>query len=376
MSASETKTNVIASIYRNLIKPFFFAQDPEQVHDRMTHVGAFLGKYTLGRKTTRAMLSYENTKLEQDILGIHFKNPVGLSAGFDKNAELTDILPSVGFGFEEVGSITGEVCVGNPKPRLWRLPKSKSLAVYYGLKNDGCEVIAKRLKQKEFTFPVGVSVAMTNIPENADIEKGIEDFAKAFETMKNVAAYITVNISCPNTCSGQPFVESENFERLFDRLDRISTEKPVFIKLSPDIGFGKIDALLEIANRHRVDGVICTNLTKKRDNPRILDSEVPTYGGLSGKVVSDLADEMLVHIYKHYNHRFVLVGSGGVFSAQDAYRKIRLGASLIQLITGMVFEGPQLIGAINRGLVKLLERDGFTTIADVVGVDVPEAAAK
>ena len=376
MSALSLHTRVIGSIYRSLLKPVFFAKDPETVHDRMTDVGIFLGKHTASKKVTRALLSYENTKLEQDILGIHFKNPIGLSAGFDKNAELTDILPSVGFGFEEVGSITGEVCVGNPKPRLWRLPKSKSLAVYYGLKNDGCEVISKRLKQKQFAFPVGVSVAMTNIPENADIEKGIEDFAKAFEAMKDIGAYITVNISCPNTCAGQPFVQPENFEKLFDRLDRIPTEKPVFIKISPDIGFEQIDALLAIANRHHVDGVVCTNLTKKRDNPKIVDEEVPSYGGLSGKIVDDMADAMLEHVYKHYSNRFILMGSGGVFSAEDAYRKIRLGASLIQLITGMVFEGPQLIGAINRGLVRLLERDGFAHISDAIGVDVPGAAGR
>ena len=194
--------------------------------------------------------------------------------------------------------------------------------------------------------------------------------------MKDIGAYITVNISCPNACAGQPFVEPENLEKLFDRLDRIPTEKPVFIKISPDIEFEQIDALLAVANRHRVDGIVCTNLTKKRDNPNIIDEEVPSSGGLSGKVVDDMSDKIIEHVYKHYSQRFVVIGSGGVFSAEDAYRKIRLGASLIQLITGMVFEGPQLIGAINRGLVRLLERDGFTAISDVIGVDVPSAVGR
>ena len=194
--------------------------------------------------------------------------------------------------------------------------------------------------------------------------------------MKDIGAYITVNISCPNTFVGQPFVEAENLERLLEHLDRIPTEKPVFIKISPDIGLEQIDTILGVANRHRVDGVICTNLTKKRDIPQILDDHVPAHGGLSGKVVEDFADEMLVHVYKQYGSRFILVGSGGVFTAHDAYRKIRLGASLIQLITGMVFEGPQIIGLINRGLVKLLEQDGFANISDAIGADVPEAAVK
>jgi dihydroorotate dehydrogenase len=356
--------------YVGLLKPVFFRSDPEAVHDRMTRVGKTLGHFAAGRSLSSALFGYKNNTLSQNILGITFSNPVGLSAGFDKNAELTDILPSVGFGFIEVGSITGNPCEGNPKPRLWRLPQSKSLVVWYGLKNEGCEAIAERLKNKAFAIPTGMSVAMTNCTENMDIEKGIADFAKAFKVMEPIGDYITVNISCPNTVGGQPFIDPQNFGKLFNVLDEVPTTKPVFIKFSPDLTETELDTLLDIADNHRIHGIVCTNLTKKRDgNQKIKDANIPRVGGMSGKVVQDLSNNMLAHIYKREGKRFILVGCGGVFTAEDAYKKIRLGASLIQMITGMIYEGPQVISEINRGLTELLKRDGFTNISEAIGAD-------
>ncbi len=355
--------------YRLFLKPFFFVQDPEKVHDRMIYFGSILGNLGLSRWLLSATFNYKNEILNQRLLDIDFINPIGLAAGFDKNAELGNVLPSVGFGFTEVGSITGEKCLGNTKPRLWRLKKSKSLVVHYGLKNDGCEVIAKRLQNQSAIIPRGVSVAMTNCKENIDPTNAIADYVKAFSVMEPVASYITVNISCPNTLGGQPFVEPGNLEKLLIEIDKINTKKPIFIKFSPDINFEEIDVLLDIIKQYRVQGIICTNLTKNRKNDKILDKHVPSAGGLSGKPVQDLADNLLAHIYKREGKRFVLVGCGGVFSAEDAYKKIRLGASLVQLITGMIYEGPQLIGDINRGLAQLLKRDGFKNISEAVGID-------
>ena len=367
------RNKITGTAYKKLLKPIFFRNDPETIHDRMTRLGAFLGKSSIGRSVTTGMLDFKDPSLEQNILGIEFKNPIGLSAGFDKNAELTEILPAVGFGFTEVGSVTGYPCDGNPKPRLWRLPESKSLVVYYGLKNDGCEAISTRLDEAResspFNIPVGISVAMTNCAANADTATAIEDYAKAFETMESLASYITVNISCPNTSGGQPFTDPGRLERLLTRLDKSPTKKPVFIKLSPDLSLDGVDELVKCAERHNIQGIVCTNLTKKRNNPKILDSNVPEKGGLSGNVVKHLSDNLVSHIYRSWGKRFVLVGSGGVFSAEDAYKKIRLGASLIQLITGMIYEGPQLISEINRGLVELLKRDGFSNISEAVGLD-------
>lgn len=351
---------MISFIYKYLLKPIFFSFDPEKVHDAMTFFGVKLGSFSLGRKIARLMFDYQNPSLEQEVLGIHFKNPIGLSAGFDKDGLLIDIIPSVGFGFVEIGSITGEPCKGNPKPRLWRLPEKKSLRVWYGLKSDGCEAVAKRLEGVHSAIPLGMSIAMTNCKDNLDIDRAIEDYAKAFKVMEPHGAYITINISCPNTEGGQPFVEHLYLERLLTKLDAIPTAKPVFIKFSPDLSDEEIDALLDVARAHRVHGIICSNLTKKG---------VTGDGGLSGMAVQELSDKLLAYIYRKEKSRFVLVGCGGVFSAEDAYRKIRLGASLVQLITGMIFEGPQLIGDINQGLARLLKSDGFTHIKEAIGID-------
>ena len=372
------RNKAIHGVYKYALKPIFFQQDPEVVHDRMTRVGAVLGKYSFGRAITRGLFNYESEMLAQNIFGIDFKNPIGLSAGFDKNAELTDILPSVGFGFAEIGSITGEKCEGNPKPRLWRLPKSESLVVWYGLKNDGCEAIAQKLKNKQFKIPIGVSVAMTNCIDNLVLDNGAKDFAKAFEVMEPIGDYITVNISCPNAEGGQSFVDPLKLDYLFTILDKIPTKKPIFVKIPPDLSRTEIDAILDVIHRHRIDGIVSTNLTKKRDNPKIkakiMDENLPKVGGISGKVVKEMSDETLAYLFKKESERkegkkLVLIASGGVFTAEDAYIKIRLGASLVQMITGMIFEGPQVISEINRGLVDLLKKDGFTNISQAIGVD-------
>jgi dihydroorotate dehydrogenase len=187
--------------------------------------------------------------------------------------------------------------------------------------------------------------------------------------MEKMGEYVTVNISCPNTHGGQPFVEPHKLDYLLDILDEIPTTKPVFVKLSPDMSPRELDTLLDVLKNHRVHGIICTNLTKNRSNKHIKDNFVPEKGGMSGKVVQDMSDRMLAHIFRREGKRFVLVGCGGVFTAEDAYKKIKLGASLVQMITGMIFEGPQVISEINRGLVELLQRDGYTTITQAIGVD-------
>ncbi|MEK7192818.1 MAG: quinone-dependent dihydroorotate dehydrogenase [Patescibacteria group bacterium] len=363
------RNKVIGGLYKGVLKPIFFGMDPEFVHDQMTRVGIILGRWGFGRKTTSAFFGYKNSILEQTVLGIDFKNPIGLSAGFDKDAYLADILPSVGFGFVEVGSVTAKPCDGNPKPRLWRLPKSKGLVVYYGLKNEGCEVVAKRLHNKKFDIPIGVSVAMTNCKENLNLESAIKDYAEAFSVMELLVDYVTVNISCPNAGGGQPFIDPGKLELLLATIDRIPTQKPIFLKLSPDLTEVELDRLLDIVRAHRIHGLVCTNLTKKRDNPKILDSNIPERGGLSGKVVGGMSDKMLEYIYRKEGKRFVLIGCGGVFTAEDAYRKIKLGASLIEMITGMIFEGPQVVSEINQGLAELLKKDGFTSISQAVGID-------
>src|SRR3989344_3093287 len=328
------------SFYSHIIKPVLFRMDPEYVHDRFINLGSFLGKFNVTRKIVSSLCDYGDKSLEQNILGIHFKNPIGLAAGFDKNAELTDIIPSVGFGHMEVGSVTNSPCKGNPKPRIWRLKNSKGLVVYYGLKNDGAEIISKRLANKEFDIPVSTSIAMTNCKENLDVQNAINDYVLGFKKFINIGDFFTINISCPNAEGGQPFMDPEKLDLLLNSLDKIETSKPIFIKLSPDMSETEIDNILEVAKKHRVHGVICSNLTKDRGNKNITDKNIENRGGISGKPLQEISDKLLAYIYKKERDKFILIGCGGVFSAEDAYKKIRLGASLIQMITGMIFEGP------------------------------------
>lgn len=368
---------LIQFFYKNVTKRIIFLMDPEKVHDRAVVLGKIFGNYSATRKFTAALLRYGNKSLEQNVLGINFKNPVGLAAGFDKNAEMTRIAGPLGFGFEEIGSVTGEPCLGNPKPRLWRLIKSKGIIVWYGLKNDGAEKIYTRLKNLKFDIPLGISVARTNSKEVIGLEKEIPDYIKSLKIFSQTKApgdYFVINISCPNTCGGAEFHNPENLEKLLKEVSKLKIDKPIFIKIQPDLPKETIDKIIELAGIYGINGFIASNLTKHRKylkdcDPEELRKVDPGHGGISGKPVEQLANGLIKYIYQKSKGKFVIIGVGGIFSAEDAYKKIRLGASLVQLITGMIFEGPQLIGQINYGLAKLLEKDGFKNISEAIGID-------
>lgn len=368
------RNKIINFCYTHILKRIFFRFDPEFVHDRMTENGILLGKFWITRSLTWLLFGYSNPVLEQTIAGIHFKNPVGLSAGFDKNALLTNIIPSVGFGFEEIGSVTGKPCTGNIGQRLWRLPKSKSLVVYYGLKNDGAEAIAQRVQKLSFAFPVGISLAKTNNKETVEETAGIQDYTTAYKAFlqANVGDYFTINISCPNTYGGEPFTEPDKLERLLSAFKTVEPNptKPIFIKLPAELPYEVVDALVEVSRRYHITGFVCTNLAKKRNPELIKDTQIPEVGGLSGMAVQKLSDDLIAYLYKKYGQEFVYIGVGGIFSAEDAYRKIKNGASLLQMITGMIFEGPQVVSEINRGLVALLKKDGYTHISQAIGKNI------
>ncbi|MHB8871339.1 MAG: quinone-dependent dihydroorotate dehydrogenase [Candidatus Doudnabacteria bacterium] len=374
MNIIKARNSVEGFFYRNVFKRLFFMFDPEYVHDRVTSIGIFLGKFVIGRSITELMFGYSNSALEQTVAGIRFKNPVGLAAGFDKNGRLTQVLPSVGFGFEEIGSVTGEPCTGNQGKRLWRLKNSQSLLVYYGLKNDGCEAISNRLAKLKFEFPIGISVAKTNDQNTVDEAQGITDYVKAYMTFKNknIGDYFTINISCPNAFGGEPFTDPEKLDRLLRAISEKDTkrDKPIFLKMPAELSFDVIDRIIEVSRKYHISGFICTNLAKSRSNQNIKDQSVPDVGGMSGKIVSNLSDNLISHIYKKCGKEFVIIGCGGIFTAEDAYRKIKKGATLLQMITGMIFEGPQDISNINLGLVELLKKDGYRNISEAVGVDI------
>ena len=364
----ETRNSIMHFLYRYTLKPVLFRFDPEKVHDLFINIGKILGEYSTTRWISSFLWNYNNPSyLTQKVCNIEFKNPVGLSAGFDKNAVLNKLVPHIGFGFTEIGSVTGAPCSGNPKPRLWRLPKSKSLAVYYGLKNDGCEKIAQRLRQETCAIPLGINIAKTNDKNTVEEEAGIADYFKAYKSFSDIGDYVTINISCPNAFGGLPFTDSLKLEALLKKIFSIPKIKPVFLKMAPDLTEEELDKILAIARKFPVDGFVCTNLTKNRQNQNIMDEKIPELGGFSGKIVDDLSDNFIRHIYKKTGGKFTIIGAGGVFNADDAYRKIKAGASLIELITGMIFDGPQVMSDINLGLVKLLKRDGYRNISEAIG---------
>jgi len=347
--------------YRNIIKRICFKLDAENVHNFFIKAGKFLGRHFLTKKAVSLAFYYQRPILEQDILGIHFKNPVGLSAGFDKNAELVDILGDVGFGFAEIGSITARACEGNKGKRLDRVSKDRSLWVNFGLNNKGVKEIVSRLNGREANIPLGISIAKTNCKETVNVQSGVEDYILSLIESKNIGNYIDLNISCPNAYGGQPFSNPKLYEMLLKEVYKLKIAKPVFVKLSPDLDKKAIDKILDISYKYKISGFVCSNLTKKHRFGN---------GGLSGKPVEELANNLLKYIYKKTKGDFLLIGVGGIFSAEDAYKKIRLGASLVELITGMIYNGPNIISEINRGLVRLLKRDGFSNIGEAVGADL------
>ncbi|MEK6921246.1 MAG: quinone-dependent dihydroorotate dehydrogenase, partial [Nanoarchaeota archaeon] len=328
------RNTTIKQFYKYITKPILFQQDPEKVHDRFIRIGTMLGKNAGGRLLTKATFSYQNSMLQQTIAGIQFPNPVGLAAGFDKNAHLSELLPALGFGFAELGSITGEPCAVNPQPRLWRLPDSHSIIVYYGLKNDGADAIAERLADKEFAIPIGISAAKTNCKKTVLLSAGIEDYCHVLEKFKEIGAYYTINISCPNSYGGLDFSAAERLEKLFIEMKKRKLFcKPVFLKLSPDLSLQQLDVLIALSLKYNITGLICSNLVKKKENAALhpAEKEIWVYGGVSGKPVQQHALHHVAHVYKKTKGKLVVVGSGGIFSAEDAYMYIKNGASLVQL---------------------------------------------
>ena len=360
-------------LYKRFVKPILFLFHPDRVHAGIVRVGAWLGKTSVTRALLRAVFVYRHPLLKTTVCGITFQNPVGLAGGFDKNAELIQTIPCVGFGFMEVGSITHHPYAGNPRPWSVRLKKDKSIIVNYGLKNKGAEVLLPRIQMQTRTCPVIVNIAKTN-DSRIKGDASVADYIASFRLLQDVADMININISCPNTGDGVLFCEDVVLlKKLLDALQAERPHKPIFLKLKPDISSEMVASIVSLVKEHScISGFIISNLTRNRNllkHVAISDIE-PYKGGISGQPLKDLSTQMIREIYKLTQGAYPIIGVGGIFSAEDAYEKIRAGASLVELITGMIYEGPGLIKKINKELVTLLERDGFHSISDAVGADM------
>ncbi len=362
-SAVKIRNSINHWIYSNIVRNVAFTFDAEDTHRFFIKFGKVLGKSTITKKLTHDLYYYENPVLEQNILGIKFRNPVGLSAGFDKNAEIIRICEDIGLGFSEVGSVTKLECAGNEGKRIERLKSKKSLWVNLGLNNNGADEIAERLKGRRYKIPFGISIAKTNCKETADDLVGRDDYIYSLKKFneKSVGDFYVLNISCPNAYGGQPFSRPKAYESLLKEADKLHIKKPIFVKISPDMTKNQVTKIISVSAKHKIAGFIISNLLKSSDAGK---------GGFSGKVSEQKSNDMLKYVYQRTKGRYILIGVGGIFSAEDAYKKIKLGANLVELITGMIYEGPNLISEINQGIVEMMRRDGYNKINEAIGVDV------
>ena len=337
-------------MYKKIILPFLFLFDPEKVHNftflflkislNLPFIGFFIEK----------IYSVKNNKLERKLFGLDFKNPVGLAAGFDKNAKLYKELSRFGFGFVEIGTVTPQPQQGNPKKRLFRLTNDQGIINRMGFNNDGMAKIALRLKKNK-NILIGGNIGKNKATPN---DKAVNDYLLCFNYLFDYVDYFVVNVSSPNTPNLRE-LQNTNFLRVI--LDYLNKEnlkksktKPILIKISPDLSKENLLEIVDLAISLKIDGIIATNTTINRDN--LTSKNINESGGLSGKPLANKSNEVIRFISDKSNGKIPIIGVGGIHSAKDAIDKIKAGADLVQIYTGFIYEGPSLIKSINKALVE------------------------
>ncbi len=362
-----------ALLYR-LFRPVLFLTSSEKVHLRLVALGQWLGRRALIRKMLSGFLRVKHPALRQTLAGITFENPIGMAAGFDYEARLTHIIPAIGLGFETVGTITNQPYEGNTPPRLGRLIKSQSLLVNKGFKNNGIDALIAQHRASSFTIPIGLSIGKTNRTESMSQAEAVSDVVSSFtkaEAAHLPFSYYELNISCPNLHGSVEFYSPAHLTELLSAVTALKLSKPLFIKMPINETNEATTAMLEVIVRFPVAGVIFGNLQKDRNNPAFVANEIHNAGkgNFSGKPTQTRSNELIRLAFRQAGTKLIIIGCGGTFSAEDAYTKIKLGASLVQMITGLIYKGPQLPAQINLGLIKLLKRDGLTHISQAIGKD-------
>jgi len=360
--------------FKKIVKPFLFLFPPDPIHLVLVNTGVVIGKIAPARWLMGLLWRYDNPQmLAQNVSGNYFANPVGLSAGFDKNFQLLEIYPYLGFGFAECGSMSYGPSDGNPRPHYHRLKKSRSIVVNAGLNNRGSSILVKRIKEWQSTrriwVPLNISVVKTNSPVSSTLESGAQEYIKCLKRIKGakVGDMITINISCPNAYGGEPFTTHQSLEKLLKEVDKLDFKIPIFLKMPSDKPWPDFKQLIDVALKHNITGLTICNLNKNRHIKLKDPLSDDIKGSLSGKPVYDLSNELITKSYAYCGDKLTIIGVGGIFCAKDAYEKIKRGATLVELITGMIFEGPMLIGQINAGLVDLMQKDGYTHISQAIG---------
>ncbi|MBL4738847.1 MAG: quinone-dependent dihydroorotate dehydrogenase [Pelagibacteraceae bacterium] len=343
----------------SVLRPFLFKLDPETTHDLAIKSLKF-------NYLPRKMFEVEDEQiLNIELLGKNFPNPIGLAAGFDKSGEVYNSLLKFGFGFIEIGTVTPLKQFGNPKPRIFRLEDDSASINRLGFNNDGIEIIKNRIKSEKKKGVVGI-----NIGPNKNTKDQKNDFCLGLKNFFDIADYITVNISSPNTEGLRDFHDQEKLEDLLLALNKIKSENkiniPLLLKISPDIKDNQISEIADTAIINDISGIILTNTTNSNKDKLISDFKKEE-GGLSGEPLQQISTNMIKKFYKQLNGKIPIIGVGGVNSGKSAYEKIIAGASLLQLYTGLVYKGPSIVKNIKKELIQILKVEGLNNIKDAIG---------
>ena len=343
----------------SVLRPFLFKLDPETTHDLAIKSLKF-------NYLPRKMFEVEDEQiLNIELLGKNFPNPIGLAAGFDKSGEVYNSLLKFGFGFIEIGTVTPLKQFGNPKPRIFRLEDDSALINRLGFNNDGIEIIKNRIKSEKKKGVMGI-----NIGPNKNTKDQKNDFCIGLKNFFDIADYITVNISSPNTEGLRDFHDQEKLKDLLLALNKIKSENkiniPLLLKISPDIKDNQISEIADTAIKNDISGIILTNTTNSNKDKLISDFKKEE-GGLSGEPLQQISTNMIKKFYKQLNGKIPIIGVGGVNSGKSAYEKIIAGASLLQLYTGLVYKGPSIVKNIKKELIQILKVEGLNNIKDAIG---------
>ncbi|WP_143304733.1 quinone-dependent dihydroorotate dehydrogenase [Chitinophaga vietnamensis] len=337
----------------NLIKKILFRYPPENIHHTVMRGIKTIYALPLGKQVLRAFCDVKTKGLERELFGLRFSNPVGLAAGFDKDAKYIDELACLGFGFVEIGTVTPLAQPGNDQPRLFRLPADKALINRMGFNNEGATAAATRLLRKRSGIIVGGNIGKNKVTPN---EEATSDYEKCFHALYDVVDYFVVNVSSPNTPNLRALQEKEPLKQLLHHLQQLNAQKakqkPILLKIAPDLTHSQLDDIIEIVQDTKLAGIVATNTTISREGLQTPAAEVEAIGagGLSGLPVKQKATEVIRYIHTNSQGKIPIIAVGGIFTAADAQEKLDAGASLVQVYTGFVYEGPTIVKKICAGL--------------------------
>lgn len=341
-------------MYKIFIRPLFFLIDPEKIHHIVFRSLRILGYLPGFRSLLRLFYHYSHPSLQRQLFGLTFENPVGLAAGFDKNARLIDELSAFGFSFIEIGTLTPKGQPGNDKPRMFRLPKDKAVINRMGFNNDGALNATERLKRRTSNVIVGGNIGKNKVTPN---EKAMDDYTYCFEVLYPYVDYFVINVSSPNTPGLRELQEKEPLRKLLNDVISLSRKskqyKPVLLKIAPDLTTTQLDDIVEILKETKTDGIIATNTTISREGLTTAAEVVSAIGngGLSGAPLTAKSTEVIRHLRVKLGKDFPIIAVGGIMSEHDAIEKLNAGADLVQIYTGFVYEGPALVKRINKAIV-------------------------